>query len=351
MSRQIPLLSLIIPYYNAQPSISALFASIPDDCRLEVVLVNDSSNDGTPDLIASLVGNYSQTQYKKASTCITSGVSHCRNIGIDLASCRFISFLDADDCFTDLSLLLDDLQQKQPVRDVIYQVNNLEIDKITGSIIRRKEYSENLSTAERLKAFLVGQDRSRDATTVWGKIYPSQIVKNSALRFDESLATWEDFLFLCQYFGYARVKRIDTSLRGCYLYYVNPPGTSLTSTGDITPAAVEAVGEAIARFFYAYNENAGSVKHIVGYGLNDMTFIHIMRRISCFRLYNIKELRSALAYCIHSYDLLLPVSTSQLRMFFGAGRPLLAVSIFLRSRFLFVVFVISKGCRNAICKS
>jgi len=93
MTHQPPLLSLIIPYYNAQYYIGALIDSIPDDCRLEVVLVNDCSSDETYNFITNRTSNYILTQFKEATTGSRSGVSHCRNIGLDHASGIYMSFL------------------------------------------------------------------------------------------------------------------------------------------------------------------------------------------------------------------------------------------------------------------
>ncbi len=89
-----PLVSLIIPARNAEKYIRRSLGSILDqDYRnIEIVLVDDESEDGTTGIARSLAGD--------RLTIVPGGgrgVSHARNIGIGEAKGDYVMFVDADD--------------------------------------------------------------------------------------------------------------------------------------------------------------------------------------------------------------------------------------------------------------
>lgn len=96
-----PLISVIIPAYNAEKWIADTIASvlaqtIPD---LEVIVVNDGSRDGTS-AVALKAGDGRVQVLDKPN----AGVSTARNVGIDKARGTYLAFLDADDLMTPGSL-------------------------------------------------------------------------------------------------------------------------------------------------------------------------------------------------------------------------------------------------------
>jgi glycosyltransferase involved in cell wall biosynthesis len=88
-----PEVSVIIPAYNAAPYIYAAISSVlsQEYCDLEVIVVDDGSNDGTGDVVAKFGGKI------RFFTISNSGPSAARNFGIKKATGRYIAFLDADD--------------------------------------------------------------------------------------------------------------------------------------------------------------------------------------------------------------------------------------------------------------
>ncbi|TVQ05934.1 MAG: glycosyltransferase [Balneolaceae bacterium] len=91
-----PLISIIIPVYNAEKYLSEAVDSILSQNykKIEVILVDDGSKDKSVDIINKYV------QYHKKIISIAhdnSGPSAARNNGIKLASGEYITFLDSDD--------------------------------------------------------------------------------------------------------------------------------------------------------------------------------------------------------------------------------------------------------------
>ena len=92
-----PVISVIIPAYNAEQTILDTIASIQKQSfsDFELLIINDGSTDRTLELVQAIADERIQIfSYKNA------GVSAARNRGISHASGEFISFIDADDLWT-----------------------------------------------------------------------------------------------------------------------------------------------------------------------------------------------------------------------------------------------------------
>ena len=90
------LISIIIPAYNAEKYIErAVNSCVNQTYRdLEIIVVNDGSNDGTEDAINLLCEKHKNVL---GISIENGGVSRARNVGIENAHGEFLMFLDADD--------------------------------------------------------------------------------------------------------------------------------------------------------------------------------------------------------------------------------------------------------------
>jgi glycosyltransferase involved in cell wall biosynthesis len=337
-----PLLSIVIPVYNCEIYIENLFTSIVDDKRLEVVIVNDGSSDTSMEIVSKIIRRYKQTSFWLKNKEENTGVSICRNIGIEYSSGIFITFVDADDKLSNINELLEDLSTKNKLENKIYLLKHVEVERKSKRILNRQHYMSDVNSNQRLKDFLSGRDRKRDATTVWGKIYPARLLKDSNVRFEIDLNTWEDFIFIWKIINYANATELITSVRGTYIYYVNTPGCSLTSTAEIKPKAVR-LAEKTLEEFLDHGEGLKSTKTLIDYGLNDMIFIHIIRKLRTLEQDKIKIVGEGIRYCNQYYEILCPVNLRQLGMFIRDGRPSLAFTVYVKSKKLFAIVAILKG--------
>lgn len=91
-----PLVSVIIPVYNAEKyieeTIRSVFTQTLQD--FEIIVLNDGSTDASEAVIQKLQQEDDRITYIPKSN---SGVSDTRNIGISKTSGKYIAFLDADD--------------------------------------------------------------------------------------------------------------------------------------------------------------------------------------------------------------------------------------------------------------
>ena len=92
-----PLVSVVIPAYNAEKVVKAAVRSVTTQSyqNIEVIVIDDCSNDGTYDVICELARE--DDRIKAYRNDKNSGVSETRNRGIGLARGEYIALLDSDD--------------------------------------------------------------------------------------------------------------------------------------------------------------------------------------------------------------------------------------------------------------
>ena len=95
-----PLVSVIVPAYNAAKRVAGTLRSIieQDYENLEIIVVNDASTDDTLN-VAEQTLKTSGRAYKVITHEKNSGESASRNTGIDASAGEFICFCDGDDLF------------------------------------------------------------------------------------------------------------------------------------------------------------------------------------------------------------------------------------------------------------
>lgn len=130
-----PIVSVIIPAYNAEKTILATLESVQKQTLsdIELIVIDDGSTDRTVEIT-----NAVQDSRVKVFSYQNSGVSVARNQGIQQAVGDFISFIDADDSWTSdkLQLQLKALQ-KNPDAGVAYSWTTFVDEK--GNVLYEQE--------------------------------------------------------------------------------------------------------------------------------------------------------------------------------------------------------------------
>ncbi|MBR1871499.1 MAG: glycosyltransferase family 2 protein, partial [Kiritimatiellae bacterium] len=92
-----PLASIILAVFNGEAHVRrALESARSQTLRdVEIICVNDGSNDGTADI---LDGYAAADARIKVISKPNGGLSSARNAALDIAQGKFVMFLDADDC-------------------------------------------------------------------------------------------------------------------------------------------------------------------------------------------------------------------------------------------------------------
>lgn len=113
-----PLLSLVIPVYNAASYLGALIESLLKQRRVpdEVIFIDDGSTDASFEMITKLCAGLAGLQIIRQEN---QGQAVARNVGIRHASGRYLAFLDADDFIApELYSTLVDLAEREEL-DVV----------------------------------------------------------------------------------------------------------------------------------------------------------------------------------------------------------------------------------------
>lgn len=90
-----PVISVIIPFYNAEKYILESVESILNQTftDFELILINDLSSDKSLYILETISDSRVKIINKKTNT----GISDCLNIGISIAEGKYIARMDADD--------------------------------------------------------------------------------------------------------------------------------------------------------------------------------------------------------------------------------------------------------------
>jgi glycosyltransferase involved in cell wall biosynthesis len=92
------LISVVIPMHNSEKWIPKTLLSVcaQDYANLEIVLIDDGSNDGSLEVVTKVSNEFPDVRIKIHSIK-NSGVSYARNLGIQMADGELIALLDSDD--------------------------------------------------------------------------------------------------------------------------------------------------------------------------------------------------------------------------------------------------------------
>lgn len=176
--------SVIIPVFNGERFIGKLITCLKAQIytNAEFIIVNDGSIDDTEMLVLQETATDMRFKYFKQSN---KGVSTARNLGLDHASGKYVTFIDADD-----AVIPDYL--KLLVQGITYPRTNLAAVNVSGEIV-------NLSNRVFIddQAYLVLYEKLKGY--VWGKIFIKSVIDANQLQFDENLRVGEDLKFVFDY--------------------------------------------------------------------------------------------------------------------------------------------------------
>ena len=95
-------ISVIMPAYNASKFIESTILSIVNQpVKVELIIINDGSNDDTDRICSELLKKYDNIVYKVVKN---GGAGRARNIGMSIATGKFIMFIDSDDLYYENSI-------------------------------------------------------------------------------------------------------------------------------------------------------------------------------------------------------------------------------------------------------
>ena len=194
-------ISVIIPVYNAVKYIEQCLTSVVSEVqkvkKLEIVLVDDGSNDGSEHICDQYAHMY---KFIKVIHESNKGVSYARNEGINNATGKFIIFADADDYFVNdgLSRLLV-FARNNKTELTLGNIRKVDFDR---SDIKSRFYEKNIQSGNisRILCEYLRDPRGKNLISfVWNKLFLHEIIKNNNIKFDTDKVVNEDAEFVFKY--------------------------------------------------------------------------------------------------------------------------------------------------------
>lgn len=210
------LVSVIIPVYKTEEYLERCLNSVLMQSykNLEVILVDD----GSPDRSGELCELYTQQDsrinviHKK-----NGGLSSARNVGLDVAKGRYLTFIDSDDCI-----------HPEMLKWMVAQIERSNSDMVTtGLECFKTKFPSNIETRYEVKFKIMDKNSFIDhlyphnfeeiSVTACGKLYKATIFND--LRYPEGVVHEDLRIFLDVLM---RCNRISVSEQAMYYYYINP---------------------------------------------------------------------------------------------------------------------------------
>ena len=218
-----PLVSIIVPVYNAAPDLATCIESARRQRyqNIEILLVNDGSSDASLDICRM----YAQRDPRfHVIDKENSGVSATRNLAIERAQGKYLQFLDSDDWLdVNATRLLVERAEETGADLVISHFCRVADDKIAvyGFLNHPRVMDQRLFARHLLDEpaiFYYG--------VMWNKLYRRDLILEHDIRCNEALQWSEDFQFNLEYIRYAQTFcALQTPI-----YYYRKRDKSLTSS-------------------------------------------------------------------------------------------------------------------------
>ena len=201
----IPLISVIIPVYNAEKYLSECLDSILGQSykNLEIIAINDGSTDASLNILNEYAAKDDRiTLISKKN----EGVSSARNIGLNKASGKYIAFIDSDDYI------------KKDCFDIVVKAFDDDIDVVSflyAQIDQNGKISINSCNLLGKQAFFKGII-FKQPWNVWCKVFRLSTIKKYKMSFLEN-SLYEDLDFISRFYFIS--KPVTMYLNDCLYFY------------------------------------------------------------------------------------------------------------------------------------
>ena len=241
---QKPLVSVIVPIYNAQNNIVRCVESIRRQTyeNLEILLLNDGSKDVSYPVCEMLSKTDPRIVLIDKEN---SGVSATRNLGMRMAQGKYLQFVDADDTLEPFATELLVQRAEDNNADLVIAAYNRivpykpkretkEDSFFSVKPSKKKQLTERLAkfqtfgflpmgfmTKEEFACGLMQEPASFYYGVMWNKLYRADLVRaHEDIRCSEEMTWSEDLYFNLTYIRYA--ERFFALTAPIYNYYDNP---------------------------------------------------------------------------------------------------------------------------------
>lgn len=220
--------SVIIPIYNAEKQLDECIKSIIRQTHtdIELLLIDDGSKDHS----AEICDHYASEDARIIVNHIANGgVANARNLGLSVATGKYIVFADSDDIYVD-EFIEKSLVAIKHADYVSWAFETFNSKKMLGKIDYLSDFDDTISIEDYLQRMIQYQAGAYWGAN-WGKFYKKSIIDNNNIRFESNVLFAEDFRFNLEYLKY--VKTISVMHEKGYLYRVDTEGSLSKKRRDL----------------------------------------------------------------------------------------------------------------------
>ncbi|EMK3380923.1 glycosyltransferase family 2 protein [Vibrio vulnificus] len=218
------LISVVIPLYNTEKYIKECVESVLDQDyeRFELLVINDGSTDGSRKIVEHLALKDNRI---KVINIDNNGVSNARNVGINNASGKYITFIDADDCISkDYLSYMHGICVKTKTKFAV----STNYSRYSNEVYTSKDHIEVWTSSKCTEVFLY----PKMTVGCWNKIYDLDFLNKNNIRFKTNLFFGEGLRFITDVSQ--RVENVGVGKRKVYMYRANID--SCTAVHDVKKA-------------------------------------------------------------------------------------------------------------------
>ncbi|MDO4870526.1 MAG: glycosyltransferase family 2 protein [Candidatus Saccharibacteria bacterium] len=220
MKQQSPLISIIIPVYNAESTIDKIIIKLLKQTyqNIELIIINDGSTDNSLQKIKLTVGD---DQRAKIITQKNQGPSAARNFGLKKSTGDFVMFFDADDDFKhNIIKTMINKQQKNNSDMVVcgMKLNNKKIIPKQRVILKNNKIIRYVLRSLLKQNIFYGP---------YCKLFKRNIINQMKLKFDTKVKYGEDTIFVMNYI--TKINSLTMIDQALYQYNYSPRGTAFNN--------------------------------------------------------------------------------------------------------------------------
>ena len=237
-------ISVIVPVYNVEAYLERCVESILQQtyAHFELILINDGSTDSSGQICDHLASQYENI---KVYHIENAGVSNARNMGIQLATGSWVTFIDSDDFVTqDYLATLASAVEGLNVGFVIAPLHHIK-NGIVTDIPSHSGKTELWSTEETMKELLM---TTRTSFFPVAKLFKRDLLADEKFNTNYHLA--EDALFLTELLLKTRCSCVFID-KPVY-YYDHRGGSATTSVNRYVFDTIEVYQQIIAQVSQAF---------------------------------------------------------------------------------------------------
>lgn len=198
--------SLIIPHFNTHRLLERLLKSLPDREDLQVIVVDDCSNNDL-NILEEVKQKFPKVEWYSTGT--NGGGGKARNIGLEHANGKYLIFADSDDYFLPAFNDILETYNDESIDLVYFKAQS--INEENGKLSDRGDTINGLIDKYSKKNIL---NIKQKFTAPWCRLISLQLVKKHKILFKEN-PVYNDMFFSMRVEQYAKRIKLDKTPGYC----------------------------------------------------------------------------------------------------------------------------------------